>query len=177
MKKSLVFIILVAVMLLAGCKKEDQMTNFIPTQAPEEDNDDADVTENADDKKQDEETSDASGKDTSDTSASEEESEAPTQAAVYVGQTTTKYVKLDEYDAVLNVRAKPSRDGEIVGFLVHTEKVRVIEIKDGWASIKYNDGIYYVSSDFLVDKRPDLLSHRQRHRRRRKHRRNADTGT
>jgi uncharacterized protein YgiM (DUF1202 family) len=65
---------------------------------------------------------------------------------------------MGEYDAVLNVRATPSKDGDIVGFLVHTEKVEVIEIKDGWASFEYNNAICYVSSDFLVDTRPDYIA-------------------
>ncbi len=153
MKKNLMFIILVAVMLLAGCGKDEQMTNFIPTQAPEEDNDEADITEAEEDTDQDGTSTEEAG----DAAPSEDETTVPTQKAVHIGQTTTKYVKLDEYDAILNVRATPSKDGDIVGFLVHTEKVQVIEIKDGWASIKYNDGVCYISSDFLVDERPDYI--------------------
>lgn len=157
MKKSLIFIILVTVILLAGCKKEEQMTNFIPTQAPDEDFEDADDTDSTEATQQDGETSSETGDNAPDAATSEEGTEAPSQNMVYAGQTTTMYVKLDEYDAVLNVRAKPGKDGEIVGFLVHTEKVQVIEIKDGWAKIKYRDGAYYVSADFLVDKRPDYI--------------------
>lgn len=151
MKKKLLFMILATVMLFAGCGKKEQMTDFIPTQAPEEENDEADVAEDTD------QTTDASGEDAASDEPSGDETAEPTPKAVHIGQTTTKYVKLDEYDAVLNVRATPSRSGEIVGFLVHTEKVQVIEIKDGWASIKYNDGVCYISSDFLVDERPDYI--------------------
>lgn len=144
MKKNLLIIIMLTVMMLSGCSKQQQMTNFIPTQAPE-----------AEDSNSSEETGDT----TQSSEASSEDSEAtPTPKAIHVGETTTKYVKMDEFDAVLNVRATPSKDGDIVGFLVHTEKIEVIEIVDGWASFEYNDAICYVSADFLTDTRPDYIA-------------------
>ena len=66
-------------------------------------------------------------------------------------------MKLDDYDAILNIRSAPSREGEIVGFLVHTEQVEVISVEDGWASFVYQDEIRYVSADFLVDKKPAYI--------------------
>jgi uncharacterized protein YgiM (DUF1202 family) len=146
MKKSLLFIIFVLVLTLAGCGKKEQMTNFIPTPMPES-----------------EEDSETSGEDAESTEedgseSSEEGAEAtPTPKALHVGKTTTMYVKLDKYNAILNVRKAPSKDGEVVGFLVHTEKIEVIEIVDGWASFAQGGEIRYVSADFLVKDRPDYI--------------------
>jgi uncharacterized protein YgiM (DUF1202 family) len=66
-------------------------------------------------------------------------------------------VKLDKYDAILNVRGTPSKDGEVVGFLVHTEKIEVIDIVDGWASFAQGGEVRYVSADFLVNERPEYI--------------------
>lgn len=141
MKNRFYFLIIIAVIVLTGCKAADEQTFFIPTpevtEAPSKD-----VTpEPSEDTEGDAEANDP------------EETNAP----VYVGKTTTKYVKLDDYDAILNIRSAPSREGEIVGFLVHTEQVEVISIENGWASFVYLDEIRYVSADFLVDKKPAYL--------------------
>lgn len=147
MKKTLLFIILFAVITLTGCgDKKDQMTNFIPTPMPESDS----SSEEAEDE--------TIGEDAGTEGSSEEENQAtPTPKTLHVGQTTTMYVKLDQYNAVLNVRSTPSKDGEVVGFLVHTERIRVIEIVDGWASFAQDDQIRYVSADFLVKERPEYI--------------------
>ncbi len=129
MKK--IVILLIFILMLTGCSKEEQMTSFIPTAAPSLDAED--------------------GNDTIGPTAT------PAPKTIYVGQTTTKYVKLSEYDDVLNVRSAPSTDSDIVGFLVHTEKVDVIDIVDGWASFVYNDAICYVNADYLVDEKPAYL--------------------
>lgn len=135
MKKNIYILVIVAVLLLSGCSKKDQMTNFIPTIVPGEDSSE-EITP----------------------SVAEDGAEA-TQApkTIYVGETTTMYVKLDEYGDTLNIRSKPSTEGKAVGFLVHTDKVEVIEIKDGWASFVYKDAICYVNADYLVDEKPDYL--------------------
>jgi hypothetical protein len=145
MKKNILFIIVAVVILFSGCsKKQPQMTNFIPTQAPEtEDGDSLDASEDS-----------AQNSDTS----PEDAELTPTPKTIHVGETTTKYVKMGEYDAVLNVRATPSKSGEVVGFLVHTEKIEVIDIVDGWASFEYKGAICYVSADYLVDTRPDYIA-------------------
>lgn len=121
------------VILFTGCSKKEQMTNFIPTQIPNEE--------------------DASGEETQ---TGEEATQAPD--TVHVGKTTTMYVKLDKYGGSLNIRSTPSTSGEAVGFLVHAEEVAVIEITDGWASILYNDAICYVNVQYLVETRPDYLT-------------------
>lgn len=143
MKKSLLLIIIITLLMMTGCKEKGEFTSFIPTPVPEsEDGSEAAVTDDTEDTKE---------------NASETPEETPTPKPVHVGQTTTKYVKLDKYDAILNVRATPSREGDIVGFLVHTEKVEVIEISNGWASFAQNGELRYVSADFLVDERPDYI--------------------
>lgn len=141
-KNRFYFIIIFAVFVLSGCKSADEQTFFVPT--PE-------ITEGP---------SGDQNSESSEDSAGEAEANDPedNDEPVYVGKTTTKYVKLDNYDAILNIRSAPSRDGEIVGFLVHTEQVEVISIENGWASFVYQDQIRYVSADFLVDKKPAYLA-------------------
>ncbi len=132
MKKIIYILLIVTIFVLSGCSnKSDQMADFIPTTAPSED-----VNTNA----------------------------SPTDSAVtlapksvHVGQTTTKYVKLTKYGDQLNVRSTPSTDGDIIGFLVHAEKIKVIEVDNGWASFVYHDVVCYVNADFLVDKKPTYL--------------------
>lgn len=144
MKKSIYLLIVITVFLLTGCKKQAQMPDFVPTSVPEEESSGETVTE---------ETADG------DEGSSVETTEAtPTPKTLHVGETTTMYVKLDEYGAFLNVRSTPSKDGEIVGSLVHTEKIEVIEIVDGWASFAVDNEIRYVNADFLVTERPDYLN-------------------
>jgi uncharacterized protein YgiM (DUF1202 family) len=129
MKKNVFLLIIITVFLLSGCSKKEKMTNFIPTMAPE-DEITSEVTQ----------------------TPLEGSTEAtPTPKEIHVGETTTKYVKLSEYDDTLNVRSTPSTDSEPVGFLVHTEKIEVIDIVDGWASFVYNNQVCYVNADFLVD--------------------------
>lgn len=143
MKKNMIYLtIVIAVFILSGCKAADEQTFFIPTPAVTQEPSKGQTTEPS------EEADEQTGE------TDEEASDMP----VHVGKTTTKYVKLDNYDAILNIRSAPSRDGEIVGFLVHTEQVEVITIEDGWASFIYQDEIRYVSADFLVDKKPAYIA-------------------
>ncbi len=137
MKKSIYLFTITAAVLLSGCSNKNQMTNFIPTQAPQDD-----ISLDTE-----EETGAAS-----DTEAAQE------PETTYTGATTKMYVKLNEYGGYVNVRATASKDGEVIGFLVHAEEIEVIEIKDGWASFLANDKINYVSSDFVVAERPDYLT-------------------
>lgn len=135
-------IIMIAVITLYGCRDKDKETNFIPTPAvaPEDEEEDGLGTEETDSDTEDPVEEDTTGDETVDLE--------------YLGKTTTKYVRLNTYDAILNIRATPSTDGEIVGFLVHTEKIEVIGIENGWASLVYQDKICYVNADFLSDKKP-----------------------
>lgn len=141
MKKSIYLLIILTVFMLSGCSKKDQMTNFIPTQAPEEGTVSGEVADEV----------------TDDGTQSETEV-TPTPGELHIGATTTKYVKLNEYGGYLNIRSKASPEGEAVGFLVHAEEVQVVDIVDGWASFVYNDAICYVNADYLVDDRPDYLT-------------------
>ena len=139
MKKSIYLFLLMMILLLTGCnKKDEEMTSFIPTQAPTEDGDTV-------------------AGDEAQTNQEEVTEAASTPSAVHVGQTTPMYVKMDEYGATLNVRSTPSTSGEAVGFLVHGEKIRVAEIADGWASFVYNDALCYVNADYLVNEQPEYL--------------------
>jgi uncharacterized protein YgiM (DUF1202 family) len=147
MKRIAAFLILVMAMsILAGCKNKDKETNFVPTPIPE------DYTQ---------EYTDIPGEDEI-LEYNPDDSEASTgegdKEPVYVGKTIEKYVKLNSYGSTLRIRNKPSVDSDIVGHLVHTEKINVIEIKDGWASFVYHDEICYVSADYLVDRKPAYLS-------------------
>ena len=158
-----------------GCGKKDEMTNFIPTSIPEEEqsiDEDADTeaTEDASDSEEDNDsatkednvsnTEEDNDSDTEDTTVEGDESAEVTQEpkTIHVGETTTKYVKLSQYGGYVNVRKSPSKDGEIIGFLVHAEKIEVVEIVDGWACFVQNNEKRYVSDEFLVDERPAYLT-------------------
>ncbi|MDF2485855.1 MAG: hypothetical protein K0R46_2023 [Herbinix sp.] len=145
MKKILILIIIVTALMMTGCgDKNEQMTSFIPTPIPGSEDNSGETTS--------EETTEGSGE-----TVGESTEATPTPKPLHVGQTTTMYVKLGEYDAILNIRSTPSKDGDVVGFLVHTEKLEIIEIVDGWASFAQGGSIRYVSSDFLVNERPDYI--------------------
>ena len=147
MKKGLILIIIFTVLTMTGCGDKGQMTNFIPTPAPESE----ESSDTGEDLSEDETTDNGSE------APDGQDEETPSKKPLHVGETTPMYVKLDKYDAILNVRATPSRDGDVVGFLVHTEKVAVIEIVDGWASFAQGGEIRYVSADYLVDERPEYI--------------------
>ncbi|MDF2905400.1 MAG: hypothetical protein K0R34_721 [Herbinix sp.] len=153
MKKSLLLIIIITVLMMTGCGEKEQMTNFIPTPSPESEDSSEETTDSTEDNTDDatEDTPDSS------TEAPAEGTEVTPTPKLHVGQTTTMYAKLDQYDAILNVRSTPSKDGEVVGFLVHTEKIEVIDIVDGWASFAQGGEVRYVSADFLVNDRPEYL--------------------
>ncbi len=158
MKKRLRYLTLLLCLILAGCSKKDQMIDYIPTTVSKGET--GDTAASGDTAEQGDKSEAGDTDEASDTEASDEaaqDGDSTDSKPIHVGQTTTMYVKLGEYNAVLNVRATPSKDGEIVGFLVHTERVNVIEIVDGWASFKYNGAICYVSADFLVDERPAYI--------------------
>ena len=59
--------------------------------------------------------------------------------------TQTKYVNA----TILNVRSGPSTTYSIIDTLKQNDEVKVISIEDGWAKIKHNDEIGYVSAEYL----------------------------
>lgn len=141
--KFLYIVIIAAVLLLAGCKNNDQETYFIPTPAPDLIEEDKDKPEDIID----------------DTGENAGESEEAGDEPVVTGETTTKYVKLNTFGAILNVRSSPTTEEDnVVGFLVHTEPVEVISIENGWASFMYKGQICYVSAEYLVDFVPPYIS-------------------
>ncbi|HKL99612.1 MAG TPA: SH3 domain-containing protein [Mobilitalea sp.] len=144
MKKNIVYLmIILAIFVLPGCKKKDMQTDFMPTPTvapkPVEGDNSDEVSEDV-------------------VNDSGEPVENNQDEPVYTGKTVTKFAKLDDYDAILNVRSTPSKDGEIVGFLVHTEQIEVISIENGWASFVYKNEVRYVSEDFLTDKKPSYIT-------------------
>lgn len=145
MKKRILFIIVTGVILLfVACKGNNQEANFIPEQPPVLTEDDDIIIPNDPVEDFDEPT---------DTPDDVDEEPA------YVGETTTKYVKLRSYGAILNVRSEPNTEGSnVVGFLVHTEPIEVISIDGDWAKIMFQDEISYVSSEYLVDNVPPYVS-------------------
>lgn len=153
MKFKLMNILIIMVMLfLVACKGKDTETHFIPTLPPEYKEED-DISLGDDDTDIPEDSFDEFEEATDD--IPDDDGEEP----AYVGETTTKYVKLRSYGAILNVRSQPSTEGDnVVGFLVHTEPVQVISIEDGWAKILYLGEIRYVSADYLVDNVPPYVS-------------------
>lgn len=72
-------------------------------------------------------------------------------------ETTPMYINLSKFGSTLNVRSAPDTNSDIVGHLVHREKIEVVEIRDGWAIFKDKDVLKYVSADFVVDEKPDYL--------------------
>lgn len=136
MKKLFVILtIFVGMFTLSACDKQEPVANFIPTPTP--------LPQVVEDKE-----------DTNKENNLGEEEDGP----VYQGNTTTMYVKLSTSDGTLNIRNNPSTDGQVVGFLVHTEKIEVIDIVDGWASFVYQDEISYISDEYLVDEKPDYIN-------------------
>lgn len=56
-----------------------------------------------------------------------------------------------EVDTYLNLRATPSKKGEVLGTIDNGTLVEVTEISDGWAKVSYRgEEIGYVSSEYLV---------------------------
>ncbi|MDF2542789.1 MAG: hypothetical protein K0S47_2507 [Herbinix sp.] len=129
MKSRILIILCVVSVLLVGCKSNnDQITSFIPTQA---------VTPSP--------------------APEEENTEEVAPAEEPSTEPTTMYVKLNDYGAKLNIRDNPSKDGALVGTLVHSEKIEVISIENGWASFMEDDKVYYVNSEFLVTEEPEPI--------------------
>lgn len=133
-KGKLYLLLTLMMFVLVGCGKGDDIeTSFIPSPTP------IPIEDNKDDKA--------------------EVTVTPTEAPEEVKEEKLiKYVKLNEFGDTLNVRTAPTtKENNRVGFLVHSEKIEVIEIKDGWASFMYHDRVCYVSADYLVDERPPAI--------------------
>nr|WP_295675635.1 SH3 domain-containing protein [uncultured Intestinibacter sp.] len=68
--------------------------------------------------------------------------------------TQIKYVNA----TTLNVRSGPSTTYSIIDTLKQNAKVEVISIEDGWAKIKHNNEIGYVSAEYLSDKKVEEVT-------------------
>ena len=127
------FIILaltIVILLLPGCSKKEPVANFIPTPTPlpQQLEDEEDLYE---------------------------EEFLPEDESNDRAKTTKMYVDLSTSGGVLNVRSSPSTAGDVVGFLVHAEEVKVIDVEDGWASIVFQDKVRYISSNYIADEKID----------------------
>jgi len=159
MRKYLFLLLVLSVAVLSGCKKEEQMPDFIPTNLLEDntDNNGEDANTPEDNSQADDKVSEDGDTTLTEDGSDNDSDDSKDAQPVVVGKTTTMYVKLNQFGGYLNVRPTPSTEGAPVGFLVHAEAVEVIEIKDGWASILYKGNICYVNDDYLVDKQPPYL--------------------
>jgi len=52
---------------------------------------------------------------------------------------------------VLNIRALPSKDGDIVGKLAKDDQVEILELKDDWYEIKFKDSNAFVFAEFVEE--------------------------
>lgn len=132
MNRKLYLLLSLLILVLTGCGNNDDVeTSFIPSPTPipvEVDDEKAEVTV------------------------------TPTAIPEDEDKTVIKYAKLTEFGDILNVRTSPTtKENNVVGFLVHSEKIEVIEIKDGWAGFMYHNQVCYVSADYLVDERPEAI--------------------
>lgn len=159
MRKYFFLLLILSVAVFTGCKKEEQMPDFIPTNLLEDniDNNGEDANEAGNNSQTDDTVNQDDDTAQPDDGDEEDGNDSKDSQPVTVDKTTTMYVKLNQFGGYLNVRPTPSTEGEPVGFLVHAEAVEVIEIKDGWASILYKGKICYVNDDYLVDKQPPYL--------------------
>jgi len=150
MKKILICFIIGVVFILTACKKDDEEANFIPTMPPDYPEEEMDFPG--------EDSEDVPGEPTDAHDDTEEPADDEDIDPDSV-ETTTKYVKLRTFGSILNVRSTPAiEEGNIVGFLVHTEPVEVISIEDNWAKILYHGEVRYVSADYLSDTVPPYIS-------------------
>ena len=65
--------------------------------------------------------------------------------------TTTKIVSV----SALNMRSGPSTSYSVIQTLSQNTQVEVISVENGWAKIKYNSKIGYVSNQYLSDKKEE----------------------
>ena len=65
--------------------------------------------------------------------------------------TTTKIVSV----SALNMRSGPSTSYSVIQTLSRDTQVEVISVENGWAKIKYNSKIGYVSNQYLSDKKEE----------------------
>lgn len=149
MKKNLMYIIIgIALLVFVACKGDDKETDFIPVMPPNNSVEEDHIPENPDEDDQ-----------IVEGNEEPKDSEDFEEVADNTHETTTMYVKLATYGAILNIRSAPTTEADnIVGFLVHTEQVEVITIENGWASFMHKGEICYVSEDYLVDSVPPYIS-------------------
>lgn len=75
-----------------------------------------------------------------------------------IERSTEMYVKLNDFGSTLTIRAGAGTDTEKIGFLVHAEKVNVIETSGDWSKFFYKDDYGYCMTKFLVSKKPEYLT-------------------
>ena len=132
--KKLWITFLVGMLLLVGCSNTDVQKDHVVEQEELQ----TDNSPEADREEVEEET--------------EEETEIPEE------QNGEKYEAWDESKAVtmavnvnVNFRTEPNTDCEVIKVLKQWTEVKAYEAEDGWAKVKVDDQIGYVSADYLID--------------------------
>ena len=65
-------------------------------------------------------------------------------------------------NATVNIRSLPSTDGEKLGTLSKNQEVTALgEAENGWQKIRYNDGIAYVSAQYLAKEKIESTTQNQ----------------
>lgn len=144
MKKYVRFItVLLAIMLVfTGCGPTDSQKNT-------EDN------KNSQSEMQSEQNKDTEGTDDSTNDTQEQSTEEDTQDSQTNNETEIKlYAKTN-----VNVRSLPSTNGEKLGTLSTNQEVIALgEAVDGWQKIRYDDGVAYVSANYLSRTKVEVQS-------------------
>ena len=80
-------------------------------------------------------------------------------SAEYLSDKKVETIQIKYVNATtLNVRSGPSTTYSIIDTLKQNDEVKVISIEDGWAKIKHNDEIGYVSAEYLSDKKVEEVT-------------------
>ena len=120
-----VFLLSLILVLLAACGKNENPNNVVQNPSNQQSTQQSEQEEEDDIQSEKEDT--------------EIESEVENETE------TRLYAQTD-----VNVRKKPSTDGEKLGVLAKNQEVTALgEEKDGWQKIRYEDGIAYVSARYL----------------------------
>ena len=61
----------------------------------------------------------------------------------------------------LNVRATPSANGRLMGFLNHGDTVTVEKIQNGWATISYNGKTCFISEKYIVVEKKEEIERKE----------------
>ena len=133
----LIAAMLIMVLFVSGCGNTTPNNNS-DTNSQQETNKDSEEKDTSKD------TEDSKNAENTEISKETETTEEETQIQNEVE--TTLYAK-----SAVNVRSIPSTDGEKLGTLSKNQEIIALgEAVDGWQKVRYNNGIAYVSAEYLV---------------------------